>query len=886
MSSYPTPPRWAEKFLSWFCKPELLEMIQGDLLEAFEDQAEISPKKAKKRYIREVLGLFRPGIIRQFSWQHQFPITYAMLENYLKTAFRQIKKYKLFSGLNILGLASSMAICLLIIMILVDQYSYDEFHENKNQIFQVISGRGEKGTTFSPRNGTAPLPMASELKENYPGVKRALRIHPVRSIDIKFEDKVLSKKGLMVEPEFLQTFSFGWVEGNSIQALENPNSIVITQQIVDDYFTGKNPLNQIITLAEMGDFVVTGVMPDHPDRSHMQFDFLASFSTMEKFETEGKWPAKTKEWEDIYRNYVYVELDKSVEETYLKEALAEISTRRNKNDQNYDYVFRPQSILDIVPGDMNMGNDISMIVPKQPLFFLVILGIIIMLSACFNYTNLSIARALKRSKEIGIRKVNGAGRTQIAAQFLIESILISWFALLISILLLEFLIKAFYGLSGEIIQFFHLSTTPGMYFLFWGFSTVIGMIAGLLPAIHLSSFRPVAVINKLSNLKTFSGMFLRKSLIVVQFVFSLVFIVSVLTVVKQQRLLFETELGFKSDNMVNLELQGLDYDLIKQRVSQISGVGEISGSSIIPASGVNFASKVIRPDTDKAIEIDHNFVSANFAQNMDIPLVAGTTFPATASKIEEQYIIINEKAVQALGFNSPIEAIGKPLVYTPSEFDSGSFSNPLIIVGVMKDFFYHGLCISYCDINPYAFRYDPAQFGYANISVSGKHLPETMEALAEAWREFDQIHPLRYTFFDQEIARSYSYYTIGVKILGLMGFLAILIACMGLLGIVIYTIEGKTKEVGIRKILGASTERIIWLLSKNFLSLLAIAISVSVPLVWIINQFWLQSFNVRVNFITEILMGTLLVVFLGIFTVVSQTRKAANNNPADSLRTE
>ncbi|MCB0842881.1 MAG: ABC transporter permease [Bacteroidetes bacterium] len=886
MKPSPTPPRWAEKFLSWFCKPELLEVIQGDLWESFENQAEHSPSKAKRRYIREVLGLFRPGIIRQFNWYPQFPITYSMLENYLKTAIRQIKRYKLFSGLNILGLASSMAICLLIILILSDQYGYDEFHANKENIFQIISGRGDKGTTFSPRNGTAPLPLAAELKEGYPGIKRALRIHAIRGVDVKYEEKVIAQKGLMVEPDFLKTFSFGWIEGNDSQALINPNSIIITQKLADQYYKEKSPLNQIITLAGMGDFVITGIIPNHPDRSHLQFDFLASFSTMEKFEQEGKWESKTIDWTDVYRNYVYVELDEPADKNYLEQALADIASRRNQKDQRFDYIFRSQSLLDIVPGDMNMGNDISIFIPKQPLYFLVILGFIIILSACFNYTNLSMARALKRSKEIGIRKVNGAGRIQIAAQFLVESILISWLSLLIAIFLLEFLIKAFHGLSTYIPQLFHLPQTPRIYFIFWIFSTVIGIIAGILPAIHLSSFQPVEIINKLSNLRLFSGAFLRKGLIIIQFSFSLIFIVLVLTILKQQKLLFETELGFKTKNIVNLELQGINYDIFSQRIKQIKGVESVSGSSIIPASGVNFGSMVIRPGAEEPIWVDHNHVSANFAQNLDIRLVSGETFPPNASKEQEQYIIINEAAVKRLGFSSPEAAIGESLNYKNGEFDSLWSANPLIIVGVMEDFYYHGLCVNYCDIHPYVFRYDPKQLGYANISIAGNDLPGAIEEIEKAWQEFDQLHPLRYTFYDQEIAQSYSYYTIGVKVMGLMGFLAVLIACMGLLGIVIYSIEGRVREVGIRKILGASEGSITWLLSRSFMILLGIAIVISTPLIWVINQSWLQAFNVRVGFIGEILLGILAILILGMFTVISQTRKAARNNPADSLRTE
>ena len=886
MKKHPTPPRWASRLLGWFCKPELLEIIEGDLLESFEDQAEKSLRYAKRRYIREVLGLVRPEILKKFSWQPDHIISYPMFKNYLKIAFRQVRKHKLFSGLNILGLASSMAVCLLIIMILADQYGYDEFHEKKTQIFQVISSRGDKGTTFSPRNGTAPLPLAGELKAHYPGVKEALRIKRIHGVDIKYEDKVLSKHGLMVEPEFLETFSFGWLEGNTEKSLINPNSVVINETLVKDYFEGKNPLNQIITFAEMGDFLVTGVIPDHPKNSHLQFDFLLSFSTMEKLEQEGKWENKTNDWADVYRNYVYVELAENTDRQYLYDALENVMAQRNAEDPNHDFVFRPQSILDVVPGDMNMGNDISMNIPKQPLYFLIILGLIIILSACFNYTNLSIARSLKRSKEIGIRKVNGARKGHIAIQFLIESILISWLSLIVAILFLEFLIKAFYGLSSFVPQFFNLPQTPKIYLIFWVFSTVIGIIAGLLPALHMSSFQPIQVINKLSNVKLFSGAAMRKTLIVVQFSFSLIFIVTILTILKQQKLLFETELGFKSENIVNLELQGLDYDLFVSKVSQIKGIESISGSSIVPASGVNFGSMVKHENMEEAIEVDHNFVSHNFAENLNIELLAGETFPATASKEQEQYTIINESAVKALGFESPEDAIGEALSYKSWQNDAEWSQTPLIITGVMKDFYYRGLCVNFCNVHPYLFRYSPKEFGYANLTISGNNLPETMDELEAVWISFDQIHPFRYTFFDEEIALSYSYYTIGVKILGLMGFLAVLIACMGLLGMVVYAIEGRVKEVGIRKVLGASEGKLIWLLSRGFLKLVGIAILISAPLIYIINNFWLQEFNVRVNFIGEILIGIFVIFALGLVTVISQTRRAARTNPANVLRAE
>lgn len=875
----PAPPKWAETFLRWFCRRDLLEHIQGDLEETFEQNLQdFSPEKAKRIYSREVLGLFRPGIIRKYHLNQSLAMNISMFANYFKIAFRQIRRHKLFSGLNIFGLATSMSICLLIIMMLADQFSFDQFHTHKDDMYRVLSMYVEKGQTIDRMTATTALRLADELTTSYPFVKKATRMLATTK-DATGGEKTLPIRGKWVDPEFLEMFSFDWVKGDKKTALQNPESIILTEETAYKFFENKDPLGEVISFDKWGEFMVTGVMADIPRQSHLQFDFLFPISARASLEKEKIVGEILNDEEMIWAGYVYVLLEETASQKDLNKALANIASTQTDLHKSLYFHYESEPFTHIAPMDFDIMNQEGGTIPIQLLYFLMALGAVIMVSACFNYTNLSIARSLKRAREIGIRKVVGAKRRQIIAQFLTESVLISWLALFLAVGLLELLIWAFYQSETFLHQFIHLSKTPQIYLTFWGFSTVVGIIAGLLPALHLSAFQPIQVLQKLSNIKLFSHVGMRKALIVIQFSFSIIFVMGTLILVLQQRHLSSIDLGIRTENIVNVSLQGMDYNLFVQEASKIKGIDAIAGSQLIPASGtMNSREAWISGKLDTTV-ISTNLVSANYIKNLELDLVAGQDFPPENIAGQEKWAIISEKAVKGLGFSSPDSILGHELHHSKEDTVLS-----LTVIGVIKDFHHMGVAEK---PTPYMLRLNTEEIRVASVLVQEGTMMSTIEALKSSWEELDPVHEFSWQFFDEKVGQRFKVFTLGARIVGLIGFLAVVIACLGMLGMAVYEVEGKTKEIGIRKVLGAGEGQLIWKLSRNFLFLIGIAILIGLPVSYLGADMFLQQFDYRITFgVGLILLGITLILIPSLFSIISQTYNAAKANPVESLRVE
>ncbi len=808
-----------------------------------------------------------------------------MIKNYLKVACRQLFKYKMFSALNILGLATSMSVCLLVIMILMDQFSYDLFHEKKDRIYRVISDIEEKNApaeVLFAENASAPMPIAEALQSSFEGVEHTTRLALIRS-DTKSENKVIPLKGLWTEPSFFTVFSYGWLEGNQQLALQKPNSVVLTKTTAEKHFGTDNPVGRQLELNNLGMFLVTGVVPDPPLRSYLQFDFLASLSTRVRLEKEERTSLLLNNWENIYQSWVFLTLKPGFRKDYLTKGLQQIAMEQSHRSPKFNFAFEAQSLADITPGPA-LSNEVGFALPIFALYFLGGLGLIIILTACFNYTNLSIARALKRAREIGIRKVSGAQRPQIAVQFLTESILISLCSLLVAIFFLELLIPAFYDIDPLLSEFFHLSRSIPLYATFVLFSIIVGIVAGVFPALHLSKLQPKTILKNISSIKLFSRLALRKFLIIIQFALSLLFVISTIILLRQQNHMLSIDLGIKTNNIVNVDLQGMDYNHFTRSISQIPGIEEVSGSMIVPAVGLNDGMIVKRPNEVDSLAIDYNRVSSNFLSNMELKLIAGRSFPENTSMVEEKFVILNETAVQRLNMGTPQAAVGQPLLYK-SRYGSGRWNTtPLTVIGVIEDFHYQNVARP---IGAYGIRHNDRQLDFANINISGSEIPATIAGLKSAWKELDPVHEFKYSFYDEETAKRFRHFTVISRIVGFVAFLAIIIACLGLLGMVTYAVEGRIKEIGIRKVLGATEGNLIWNLSRGFIQIMGIAAIIALPAAWLLNNIWLQSLATRISVGFEILLiGVALIFCLGLLTIIPQTYRAATSNPSDMLRTE
>ncbi|HMV09369.1 MAG TPA: ABC transporter permease [Cyclobacteriaceae bacterium] len=880
------PPRPAQKLLTLFLRRDLAEEVTGDLEERFDKMMlKTSLLRARFDYWRQVLNYIRPFAIRKGRLQKI--MHYGMVRSYFKIGWRNIVKYKAFSAINVFGLALAMSVCMLIILMVADQRRYDAFHAKGDRIYRI---------TLSTNYATTPLPLAAAIKNNYTVAEETTVLVPGPAGDAVYQNKLAEMRGYFAEPSFFSIFSFALEKGDVSTALQQPYTAVISQELAFQLYGNDDPIGKTFDFSDRqlafpqefdgigappvpwGTFTVTGVVDESKYKSHLAFDVLMSAATQPSLITAKKIEDRTNAWDWFYRPYTFVLLkeDKSLAE--LQTALDDLSTRTytdKKNEQTKDLRFIPQKLSDI---QLNLrGNDTNNRLPLIGYKFLIILACVIMITACFNYTNLSVARALTRAKEIGVRKVTGAQRGSIVAQFLSESVITSVIALVLAVGFLFLLAPAFKDLWLNKFLKFELPSTPDVYVVFLGFAILIGLIAGIYPAFYLSKYNPVKALKNPGTSQR--GKFgLRKTLSVVQFVISLFFITTAILVYRQFSYYMQFDYGFKSENIVNIELQGVDYEKLKHELSSIPEVTNISATDIIPATGTNNGMDIKKPGTqDEYIQTTVLQTDENFLDNLEVKILAGKNLPPREQGAN--FIVISEKALQKLGFATPHDAVGQTV--------EARWSNEqLVIAGVFEDFTYR-LLINTREVNPITLRNQPTAFQYANVKISSKDPMGAVKKIEAQWKKIDPIHPLKYEFFDQQLASMQQGVFDLVKILGFIAFLAIAISCLGLLGMATYTTERRTKEIGIRKVLGAADFTIARLLSKEFMMMLLLAIFIGVPLSYFINNMWLQKLTTRVEFgITTALAGVFILLALGVITIASQTIRASKANPVNSLKSE
>lgn len=880
------PPKAAQKFLLLFLRNDLAEEVIGDLDERFKLMLRNRSRfRAKADYWFQVIHYFRPFAIRK--GRIQTFMQYDMFQNYFKIGWRNIIKYKAFSAINVFGLALAMSVCMLIILMVADQRRYDAFHEKGERIYRI---------TLSTNYATTPHPLAAAVKSDYTVAEAATTLVPGPAGDAVYRDNLADMRGYFADPSFFTIFSFELEKGNRETALQQPNTAVISQELASHLYGTDDPIGKTFDFSDRqlsfpqetdgigsppvswGTFTVTGVIDETKYKSHLKFDVLMSAVTQQSLIAAKKLEDRTNLWDWFYQPYTFVLLKETKNLPDLQAALDDLAGRTytdKTNEQTKGLRFIPQKLSDV---QLNLrGNDTNNRLPLVGYNFLIILASIIMLTACFNYTNLSVARALTRAKEIGVRKVTGARRGSIVIQFLSESIITSLIALALAIGFLYLLAPAFKNLWLNKFLKFELPTTPGVYVVFFAFALLIGLIAGIYPAFYLSKYNPVKALKNF-GISQRGKLGVRKMLSISQFVISLFFITTAILVYKQFSYYMQFDYGFKSENIVNVELQGVGYEKLKNELGSIPEVTSISATDIIPATGTNNNMDIKKPGTQEDyIPVSVLQTDENFLANLEVKIIAGTNLPSREEG--SNYIVISEKALQKLGYQHAQDAVGQTV--------EARWSNEqLVIAGVFEDFTYR-LLINTREINPIALRNQPAAFQYANVKINSSDPMGTIKKFEAQWKKIDPIHPLKYEFFDQQLASMQQGVFDLVRILSFIAFLAIVISCLGLLGMATYTTERRTKEIGIRKVLGAEEFTIARLLSKEFMVMLGFAIFIGVPLSYFVNNLWLKHLTMRVEFgISTALLGVFILLAMGILTIGSQTWRASKANPVKSLKME
>ncbi len=797
--------------------------------------------------------------------------TMVMTKNYATIALRNIRKHKIFSFINILGLAIGISLCLFVISLIFFMYGSDRFHEKKDRIYRVVSEVITENAVLE--RATAPMPLAGEL-EQVPGVETTVRIKKNFGGATVYNEKGFLMHGLYADKDFFHVFSYEMELGDPQTALVEPYSVVLTKELAQKFFDDRNPMGEILSIQDVGDFTITGIIEDVSKlHTHMKFECLASVSTLVSLENQKKIYASLTNWKNLNDNYVYFLLQENASPETIEQLLPGI-VEKHYEDTDNEYRYSLQALTKISPGK-NLGNNLSTTpVPTEAPLFLFTIALIIMIIACFNYTNLSLAKALSRAKEVGIRKAIGANRFKIFTQFIGESTTYALIALIIAFLLYKLLIPHFFR---SILLYVGMEELGfGLILSFVLFSLFIGFLAGIIPAIFISKFNPTDVLKDITKTKVFSRVNLRRALVVIQFFISFIFIITTIVLFKQIYFQKNFDLGFQTENILNVELQGTDYEIFKQQVANHPGISMVSASAFIPCTGMAWLERAKRSESAEYFNIDFMSIDNNYIPNLGLEILAGRNFPALANPENERFVILNELAVTHFGFASLVDAIGQTVIFEEK--------TQLEVIGVVNNF----LSRSTQDTTPpMALRVVPKYFEYANLKITTDDVEPTLLFLETKWKELQPYRPFRYAFFEDQLEDYYAGTDNALQVLSFVTFLAVLIAFFGLLGMVIYDTEARVKEIGIRKVMGASVWDIIMATSKSFVFLLLLAAALAIPVAWFANHMILQSIANRIALGFGIFAQGLLIMFaLGFLIIFSQTIKAASGNPVDSLRYE
>ena len=863
------------KFLDAILPHELHHLV-GDLEEEFHLNMKREGRlKAYLSLWSQILRSIPYFIFQSLIWNT------VMIFNYLKVTWRNIKKHKSFSLINILGLAASMSVCLLIMLFIIDQRSYDRFHEHADRIYRVDSNFKSPSNNNPFLYATSPADLADLLEQNYPSVEIAVSIRSGYSGEIRVDDKTFNLGGLYTDADFFRIFDFELIKGNAETALSEPGSIVLTPESAGKLFGDEEVLGQVITGLGDRDYTVTGIINNNV-KTHFRFEALVSYSSLtskpELAETLNKWE------NNIYQSYTYFLLREQSTAEDLAEQFPSIISENYRDEEGENMIssFILQPITEINLGP-DISNEIGMAIPGIIAWFLIGFAAIIILIACFNYISLTVARALNRGKEVGVRKVLGAFRSNVIKQFLIESVIIAFFALLFSVVLLKWLLPQFNSLF--IINFTENQIDPGLithyrvYVLFLIFSVFIGILAGLYPAMYLSSFQPSKVLKGVTtiNIKGFSALTLRKIIIVSQFTFSLVFIITAIILFKQFNFMANADHGFNSDHIINVALQDVPYERFENKYSNHSDVTSIAASSKVPALS-SISGAWMKTDSLAERIRGHYFgVNEDYIKTMGLNLLAGRNFNPGINSDSSSAVIIGKSAATKLGLVSPAKAIGQPV-----EIDEEAYT----VIGVIDDFISADPMRSG---DPIFLRYDPENFYYAVVKVRAGQTTSFAAYLNNTWLDLGSVHSLKYQIFNEQLKENPVLVLFGdfIKILGLIAIFSVLISCLGLLGMTIYSAENRVKEIGIRKVLGASVRNIVLLLSREYLILVGIAVLIGTPLAWFINNLWMQQVSNKTDIGPAIFIaGVAGTVLVAVLTIGSQTLRAGRANSIQNLKSE
>lgn len=884
------PPRWAKWLLTRLHPGNTLEEVEGDLDELYAYWLMRSGKlQATLRYLLDVVSVLPPFVRRRKSSTQAYNepktsiLRLAMIRNYLKIAFRNLKRQKVSTAVNVAGLAIGLATCILIMLYVQDELSYDRYNEKADRIFRVglklqLDGKDLGGPSLGQN-------AARDLREEFPEVLKATRIRGEGEF-VSYGTTVFRQDNLLLaDSSFFDIFTIPFLKGDPKRALTEPNTVVLTEETARKYFGNQDPIGKVLSFgSEKRPYRVTGVVRNVPVNSHFHFDMLA---TLVGRDQNIDWPGwlyniNYQTYLLLPEHYDYKQLQAKVHQLAEKQIGSEIRkflkiTPKQFRAKGDDFGVFLEPLTDIhlySRSASNPGGNIMYV------YVLTAIAAFMLLIACVNFMNLSTATAVRRAREVGVRKVLGSVKGQLQQQFLIESVMLAMVALIMGLLLAGLALPFFNQLTGKSLTM-SLLTSPSVSAGLLAGILLVGLLAGSYPALYLSSFKPVSVLK--GRVTAGRGSFnLRSGLVVFQFFVTISMIIATVTADRQLRYMQAQKVGFDREQILVIH----DTDMLqnneaafRDKIIQSPQVvmGSISGQ--VPVGRTNMDNTTVRTkeDPDKGVMTRFYFVDPEYIPTLGMRMIQGRNFSKSFST-DSSGVILNETAVKALGWET--NPIGRELI---GHTDDNGVNAIYRVVGVVSDFHFESLRQK---IGPLA-MFLGRNSGNIIVKIRTEKLPEFLTSLKREWETFSPAAPFSYSFLDDRFEQVYVGEQKIEQVLTLFSSLTIFIACLGLFGLATYTAEQRTKEIGVRKVLGASVGSVVALLSQDFLKLIVIALVLASPVAWWGMNQWLEEFAYKVTIDWWIFaLAGLLAIGIALLTVSFQSIKAALTDPVKSLRSE
>ncbi|MFC2160511.1 ABC transporter permease [Acidobacteriota bacterium] len=785
-----------------------------------------------------------------------------MLKNYFKTGIRTLQRHKGYSVLNILGLAVGLSVCILIFLWVQDELGYDRFHSNADRIYRVIEHEQVSSGEVLSYSQQSPE-LASILKADYPEILESVRFRTMSDRLVKFEDhQYYEREFAFADPSILTMFTFPLKMGDPASALTDPYSIVISDKMAKKYFEDQDPMGKILRVDNHTDYIISGVMENIPSNSHLQFDFIAKFESIENFgQPITGWGA--------YYVDTYVLLSEKVDHLALSQKIKNVIIEHDEGSALF-IDLQPMTRIRLFSNAIltpRVDGDIKYVV----IFSLI--AVFILLLACINFMNLTTARSGQRAREIGMRKVVGANRKELIYQFFGESLLMSFISLFFAVVLVQILLPLFNQLSGKDLPLVVLSH-PNVILGLLGITLTAGAISGIYPAIFLSSFQPVTVLKPVFKTGP-RGKTFRKNLVIFQFVLTTVLIIGTVVVYRQLNFLRQQNLGYEKDHVMSFRLSGdlrENFDLLRTNFENIPGVLNTTAASSVP--GRRRASLTLDTwegrDSDNRFELGLLDVDQEYLSTFGLQIIEGRFFSHSFSTDEENSIVVNEATIRAIGMKDPL---GKWIL-----------DPELKIIGVIKDFNLRSL---HHKVAPLVMTPRKFTLHFMFVKIAATNIPQTIGALKTSWNSLVPEFPFDFTFVDDHLEELYRADQKIGKIINVFAGLALFVACLGLFGLASFVAERRTKEIGIRKILGASNPIIFHLLAKDFIKWILLSNLIAVPIAAYAAMKYLKIYAYHIDLVPVVfLIPGLMTLLVALLTISWQAIRAATADPVKSLRYE